>query len=298
MLSGCMSTGEDEPKYITKDQSMKKDQYMLKQAIEYKNNENYKKAIEILTDLANKGMPEAKGFLGKMHHMGDGVEKNVVLAEKLYLDSSKNYDLSLYLLARLYKEEKDLEGYDVYLDKAAMAGVLVAIEIKSLELFLEKDKVGLINWSEKTKELKYNVVFNNYLIDFLTKETEDSKEVLFWLKKLSSSNNNLAQYKYGIGYVQGLYGLKKNNKKAIYWLKKSALNKNIMAQRDLGMLHMKEKDYLNAYIMFSMYAQTQTLESIKFKTLALSKLSQAEVTNSTKILTKMLKEHSELASKG
>ena len=90
----------------------------------------------------------------------------------------------------------------------------------ALELYLAKDKVGLINMSQKLNN-SVSYIFENYLVETLIseyKETYDSKELVFWFKKLSMINP-FVQYKYGVAYENGLYGINYNGKMAKYWLK-------------------------------------------------------------------------------
>ena len=124
----------------------------------------------------------------------------------------------------------------------------------------------------------------------ITKKERNDKELLIWIKSLADKGNSLAQHKYGMAYIKGSYGLRGNLKTAEYWLKKSGLNDNLAAQRDLGMIYFKQKDYQNAYIWFLLYSEVNTIESLKLRTIALSKLSQEEITLANKKLNNLLQE--------
>lgn len=294
-LSGCAST-KQEVKYITPEQMVKKNQYHVTQALELQKQGNHKEAMDILIDLSSQDVAEAQAMLAKYYHLGEaGIERNPITAEKLYLSAIDDYPVALYLLAQLYKEEGDLNGYEIYITKATEKEVVIAAELLALELYLAKDKVGLINMSQKLNN-SVSYIFENYLIETLIseyKETYDSKELVFWFKKLSMINP-FVQYKYGIAYENGLYGINYNGKMAKYWLKKSALSGNYSAQKDLGKIYFREEDYINAYIYFLLYANTNTLESIRFKTLALSKLSQKEINSANIILKNLLAEQARI----
>jgi TPR repeat protein len=300
-LSGCMSTENDKQQQMNMNQSIKKDQYMLSQAIDLNKKGEYIKAIEMLQPLSRTGMPESQSLLGKAYHLGLGTKKDPQKAEYWYkLAASQNYSIAIYLLANLYKEHKDLEGYNLYLKRAVLLDLNIATEMLALDLFLNKDKGGLIEWHDKTKMLSNNYIFENYLLDYLIEENkteENSKELLIWIKSLADKGNSLAQYKYGLAYLKNNYGLKGNLKTSEYWLKKAALNDNLSAQRDLGMIYYKQGDYKNAYIWFLLYSEVNTLESLKLRTLSLSKLTQLEINQANQILNDMIQEKIDKESK-
>jgi len=226
--------------------------------------------------------------------LGLGTPKSPQKAEYWYkLAVSQNYTISIYLLSSLYKENGDMEGYNLYLKRAVMLDLNIATEMLSLQLFLDKNKVGLIEWNENTKGNKNNYLFENYLLELLIDESKianNDKELLIWLKLLADKGNALAQYNYGMAYINSNYGIVGNLKTAKYWLKLAATSRNIIAQRELGLINFKEGNYIEAYMWFMLYSEINTLESLKLRTLSLSKLSQEEINKANQMLNDIIQE--------
>lgn len=293
-LSGCFLTSEniENNQQMSVNKTMQKNQYLLSQGMDLNKKGKYDESYKIFYDLSTKGMPEAQSLVGKAYHLGLGVEKNAKQAEYWYkLSSSQGYSISTYLLATLYKENNDIEGYEIYIKKAIMMDLNIATEMFALDLFLNKDKLELIEWHERTKNLNNNYIFSDYLLDLLENENKiknNTKELLIWLKSLSDNGDTSAQYKYGKAYLKGKYGLNVSLEKAIYWLKKAAVGKNISAQKDLGIIYYREKDYINSYMWFLLYSEVNTVEALKLRTLSLSKLTQYEITVANKNLNELI----------
>lgn len=117
-------------------------------AINYFNDKNYPKALELFTELANKEMTQSLYFLGLIYENGFGVKKDIRKAAILYKQSAlQGFYTPLMKLRNLINKNKNILNDDTPLSKAFNKVVLEPNEnnIKNLLKFYEHKEIPCIS---------------------------------------------------------------------------------------------------------------------------------------------------------
>ncbi len=172
----------------------------------------YKTAKDLLLKARAAGDITASFDLGRMHHKGEGVDKNVKLARDYYAEAAeKGYVRGQYRLAHLLLDGED----DVQANpRDAHRWVIKASEADFPDAF------SLLGWMYE----KGIVV------------PEDSVKALENYERAAMLGNAYSQCKTGICY-RDASGVKKNADKAWFWLEMSASQGDVDAATCLGFLY-------------------------------------------------------------
>ncbi len=230
-------------------------------AVKYYKQQDYKKAADLFTKVAEQGDMVAQSNLAMMYAEGTGVTQDNAQAFKWYQKSAQQgYATAQFQIGLFYFVGKEVkQDYN-----KALEWLKKAAEQKNTDaeyylgamyhygLGVEKDHQLAATWYKKAvangheeaqKELKKitdttseNVSFEVALKHY---EKQDYQTAFTSFKKLAEQGDAKAQLKLAIMYEKG-QGVKKNNEEAIEWYKKSAVRGIKQAEDNLAKLHQKE----------------------------------------------------------
>lgn len=226
---------------------------------------DYVTALEGFTKLAKTGDTRAQVALGGMYEFGQGVPKNwsvnIKEAEFWYLlaaakgNAQAQRNLGV-LYSRGYIPGKSTPEAIDYFQKAAKQGDIESMQ--ELGRSYTMDRAGQVcdaklaeKWFLKAAELsdliragkktgfkhfgERTAIGDMYLSG--TCGNRDEQLALKWYKLAASKGERLGQFKLGLGYLDGLYDLKKDAKEAAIWLQKSAAQDDLLALDLLGVMY-------------------------------------------------------------
>ena len=203
------------------------------QALNAINRGDYKTAIDIWQNLANRGNNAAQFNLGLMYFKGDGVKQNLSKAAKWFR-----------LAAIQGNAEAQLNLGDMYYNGN---GVLIDYK-RAARWYLYSSKQGNID-----AQFNLGSMFENG--EGIIKSY---KKAMRWYRRAAYQGHSGAQYKLGLMYEKG-YGRRKEFKKALEWYLKSGKKGNAEAQFKLGKTYdqgiKSKKDKRKAFKWYSLAAE-------------------------------------------
>lgn len=248
---------------------------------------DYVTAFEGFTKLAKAGDSRAQVTLGGMYELGQGVPKNwsvnIKEAEFWYLlaaakgNAQAQHNLG-FLYSRGYIPGKSTPEAIEYFQKAAEQGDIKSMQELGRSYTMNRDgqvcdiklaekwflkaaelsdliragkRTGFKHFSERT------AIGDMYFSG--TCGTRDEQLALKWYKLAASKGERLGQFKLGLGYLDGLYDLKKDAKEAAKWVQKSAAHDYVPALDLMGVMYAQgngvEQNDQKAVALFSRAAE-------------------------------------------
>lgn len=230
-------------------------------------------SLEVITELAESGVPASQNTLGCMYRDGVSVERNLELAiywfeEAVKRDSDEaKINLADMIVSGVKTDDRE-RALDLYMS-AAQKGNRDARTKLSRLLTEEKADVGkeLIDDFKKLLLTENPQLYYEYG-DLLMKtawNNEDRTEALEWFQKSSDGGNVNAMYQIAIMYRDG-NGPKRDNTKHVEWLKKAAENGHAQSQLMLGNMYRDgvkvESDESEAFKWYRMAAENNNPDAI------------------------------------
>lgn len=167
---------------------------LLKEAIEYYDDEDYFNAVKLFEQIADKDI-KAQYYLGLCYEHGDGVIEDEEEAAKWFgKAASYGYPNAQYELARIYLSD-NVKLYDIdkgikFLNMSASQGYKDAMSLLGafylLGAFVEKDYERAYYYYSRLKPDDYPVALYGRAVACFEK---DSKEACKWLKKASEESD-------------------------------------------------------------------------------------------------------------
>ncbi|MFC4892702.1 tetratricopeptide repeat protein [Pseudofrancisella aestuarii] len=246
------SEQKQDPITIQTNQSKEDMNEQLKQADDYlksTNPDDHKKAFEIYKQCAEKGNHKAELMLGEMYQEGKGVQQSNVNAlnylEKAFYDkdtkdeaeyhvcsiyiAEKKYDKAVPLLKELTEKDYQNSAVDLASLYFTGAGDVPRDQAKARAILEKASRSGNVN----AEVFLGDLYFRSYDVPEATKLWEVA----------AKKNNNIAQFKLGYLYIQGMgmFKLFLDKKKGLMYLNQSANNGNIRAMLTLGDIYYNGK---------------------------------------------------------
>ncbi len=230
-------------------------------------------SLEVITELAESGVPTSQNTLGCMYRDGANVEKNSELAIYWFEEAVKRdndeakINLADMIVSGVKADDRE-KALDLYMS-AAQKGNRDARTKLSRLLTKEKADVG----RELTDDFKKLLLTENPQLyyeygDLLMKtawNNEDRIEALEWFQKSADNGNINAMYQIAIMYRDG-NGPKRDNTKHLGWLKKAAENGHAQSQLMLGNMYRDgvkvESDESEAFKWYKMAAENNNPDAI------------------------------------
>lgn len=213
------------------------------------NPEDHKKAFEIYKQCADKGSHKAELMLGEMYQEGKGVQQSNANAlsylEKAFYDkdtkdeaeyhvcniyiAEKKYDKAIPLLEELTEKDYQNSAVDLASLYFTGAGDVPRDQAKARAILEKASRHGDVN----AEVFLGDLYFRSYDVPEATKLWEEA----------AKKNNNIAQFKLGYLYIQGMgmFKLFLDKKKGLMYLNQSADNGNIRAMLTLGDIYYNGK---------------------------------------------------------
>ncbi len=189
---------------------------------------DYKKAYSIWKPLAERGNVKAQLALGGLYAVGNGVAKDVAVAQKWWRKAAgQGYDHAQYNLALAYKDgkevKKDLTEAVKWWKKAADQGHVLSQYYLGLAYHngegVKKSNAGAIKWWRKAAE--QNDIDSQYYLGVLYITSpdikNDEKEGIRWIREAADNSHKKAAEFLAVAYENGWYGLAKDKKQSQYW---------------------------------------------------------------------------------
>jgi TPR repeat protein/ABC-type transport system involved in cytochrome c biogenesis ATPase subunit len=230
-------------------------------------------SLEIITDLAEAGVPYSQNVLGCMYRDGNKVEKNLDLAIYWFREAIKRsndpakINLADLIVSGEVSDDRE-DALDLYMS-AAQRGNRDA-RTKLSRLLTQKTQDINKELIEGYKELLPSgnpQIYYEYA-ELLMKSAwnnEDRKEALRWFKKASEYGNMHAMYQVAIMYRDGT-GPKQSDSNYLSWLKKAAEHGHANSQFTLGNMYRDgikvEHDNTEAFYWFKMAADNNHIDAI------------------------------------
>ena len=209
--------------------------------------ENIEESIKWLTKSAEQGNSLAQYGLG-FAYMSDDIDKAI----EYFTKSSENGNiLSSFCLGKLYREGFDSFSGD--LDKSIYWFSKVLYQD---DIFTIMPKVNFFtSWFEhESKGLNESALHS--LIDIYIEEKKDFNKAIELSKEYSEKGYDIAKYKLGEIYEQGL-GVEKNDDRAFEYYKISAEHGYEDSQYKLGEIYELKCDYEQAIYWYSKVAENK-----------------------------------------
>lgn len=230
-------------------------------------------SFEVISELAESGVPISQNALGRIYRDGINVEKNTELAKKWFEKAAEygNEDAKINLADMLIAEGKPEErevALDLYMS-AARRGNRDARNKLSRLLTQEKSDIGkeVAEDFNKLLTLGNPSLYYEYadLIMKVTWNNEERLEALKWYEKSAEHRNVNAMYQIAIIYRDGK-GPKPDNLKFIEWLKRAAENGHVISQVTLGNMYRDgnkvESNESEAFKWYEMAAKNNNIDAI------------------------------------
>ncbi|MGI6471909.1 MAG: ATP-binding cassette domain-containing protein [Candidatus Methanomethylophilaceae archaeon] len=230
-------------------------------------------SLEIITDLAEAGVPYSQNVLGCMYRDGNKVEKNLDLAIYWFREAIKRsndpakINLADLIVSGEVSDDRE-DALDLYMS-AAQRGNRDA-RTKLSRLLTQKTQDINKELIEGYKELLPSgnpQIYYEYA-ELLMKSAwnnEDRKEALRWFKKASEYGNMHAMYQVAIMYRDGT-GPEQSDSNYLSWLKKAAEHGHANSQFTLGNMYRDgikvEHDNTEAFYWFKMAADNNHIDAI------------------------------------
>ena len=230
-------------------------------------------SLEVITELAESGVPASQNTLGCMYRDGASVERNLELAIYWFEEAVKRdndeakINLADMIVSGVKTDDRE-RALDLYMS-AAQKGNRDARAKLSRLLTKEKADVGkeLIDDFKKLLLTENPQLYYEYG-DLLMKtawNNEDRTEALEWFQKSSDGGNINAMYQIAIMYRDG-NGPKRDSIKHVEWLKKAAENGHAQSQLMLGNMYRDgvkvESDESEAFKWYRMAAENNNPDAI------------------------------------
>lgn len=196
----------------------------------FESQKEYRKALDLYLQAAEKGFSEAQSRLGLFYEKGWGVE----------VDESKAF--SYYLKAAEQGEPMSQNNVAIYYNEGKGG--------------ISRNPREAIVWYTKAAEkgehaAQSNLGYNYEVGDGVEK---DINKAVYWYKKGAEGGNANAQNNYGRCLMEGL-GVTKNVNEAREWFQKAADQDQLMAIFHLGYSYEVEGDYLHAIYWYKIAAE-------------------------------------------
>ncbi len=208
---------------------------MIQQAHDAYNAQDYQKAFELYTPLAENGNADAQSSLGYMYQQGQGCDRNDAKALECYEKAVKQKQpYALFNLGILYANgvagvsHDQFKAHELYLDAATRE---VPPAMYETALMLERGLGCLQNyseaafWYEEAAKRGHMESFNN--LGVLHKEGHgvplDYQRSLICFSRAAEGELAEGQYNLGLMYDQGL-GVEEDHDKALDLCRKAAYN--------------------------------------------------------------------------
>ncbi len=161
-------------------------------------------------ELAEEGIPKYQFYVGKLHHTGDTIPKDINKAIYWYNQSIlSNYPAAMNNLAIIYEEDSDLKNNKTSFDLMCRAAKLgLGISQMNIARYYQTGRGAEINGARAVE----------------------------WYNKAAEQGIADAMYNLGVIYYQGEY-VKSDIEKAIELIKKSAEHDHPLGMHDMGNLH-------------------------------------------------------------
>ena len=215
---------------------------------------NYKRAIELYLELAEKGNAEAQCELGDMYQHGWGTLRDESKTTEWYKKAAdQEYPRGQYKLARHLKNDPEKEL--ALLMKAAEHGYKEAQGMLAIKYSggygVPKNYGKAIEWYEKQAKgdswVEYRLGLRFAQGSGIPK---DYAKAIEWFTKSAQDGNGTAKYQLGMMYFDG-QGVQKDPKKAFEWFNKAAEDGNDGAKYQLSLMYSNgygvEQDYKKAF---------------------------------------------------
>ncbi len=230
-------------------------------------------SLEVISELAEAGVPASQNSLGCIYRDGINVEKNIEVARQWFERAAKygNDDAKINLADLMVAEGKP-EEYDVILElymSAARKGNrdarlklsrILTQEKSDISNKIVEDFVELLPSANPTIYYEY--------ADLIMKSSWNNEErlkALEWYEKSAELGNINAMYQIAIMYRDGR-GPKPDNAKFIEWLKKAAERGHVLSQLTLGNMYRDgnkvESDEAEAFMWYEMAAKKNNIDAI------------------------------------
>jgi len=230
-------------------------------------------SIDILTELAESGVPASQNTLGCMYRDGHRVEKDMGKAKYWFEEAAKrNYDIAKVNLADIIVTDEALENIDKAMDlymSAAGRGNreartklsrLLTNESRDISMEVVNDFKELL--SSANPQLYYEYA------DLILKtawNNEGQREAFLWFEKASDYGHATAMYQIALMYRDGT-GISQSDSEYINWLKKAARCGHAYSQLMLGNAYRDgikvDHDIEEAFIWYKMAADNNNLDAI------------------------------------
>ena len=230
-------------------------------------------SLEVITELAESGVPASQNTLGCMYRDGTSVERNLELAIYWFEEAVKRdndeakINLADMIVSGVKTDDRE-RALDLYMS-AAQKGNRDARAKLSRLLTKERADVGkeLIDDFKKLLLTENPQLYYEYG-DLLMKtawNNEDRTEALEWFQRSADGGNVNAMYQIAIIYRDG-NGPKRDSIKHVEWLKKAAENGHAQSQLMLGNMYRDgvkvESDESEAFKWYRMAAENNNPDAI------------------------------------
>lgn len=230
-------------------------------------------SLEVITELAESGVPASQNTLGCMYRDGTNIEKNLELAiywfeEAVKRDSDEaKINLADIIVSGSKTDDRE-RALDLYMS-AAQKGNRDARTKLSRLLTKERSDIG----KEVADDFKKLLIIENPQLyyeygDLLIKtawSNEDRIDALEWFRKSADGGNINAMFQIAMMYRDG-NGPKRDNDKHLEWLKKAAEKGHAQSQLLLGNMYRDgikvESDESEAFRWYKMAAENNNLDAI------------------------------------
>lgn len=217
----------------------------------YFDEKNYKEAINFFRKAANQNNKTAKFKLARMYEAGEGVEKDLDEAIKLYKESTtiEMNEVQNSIGIEFYNNEEYNKAFEYYQEAAKKGNMYGQYNLGLLYLQglgVTKDSKEAFEWLRKSAEQGNreaqnqlgNMYFNGDGVE------KNIHEAMKWAEKSAQQGNTNSQNNLGVIYNMGEI-VPRNLSEAIKWFKKSAEQGHETAQYNLAYIYSNEKGYIN-----------------------------------------------------
>ena len=230
-------------------------------------------SLEVITELAESGVPASQNTLGCMYRDGSNIEKNSELAvywfeEAVKRDSDEaKVNLADMIISGVKTDDRE-RALDLYMSAARKGNRDARAKLSRL-LTKEKSDIGkeMADDFKKLLESESPQLCFEYG-DLLMKtawNNEDKTEALDWFQRSADGGNVNAMYQISLMYRDG-NGPNRDNTKHLEWLKKAAENGHAQSQLMLGNMYRDgikvESDEFEAFRWYKMAAENNNPDAI------------------------------------
>ena len=208
-------------------------------------------ALSVLTDLAEKGVPEAQFWCGRCEEdKSDAAEWYQKAAEQGYIEAQR------WLGNMYYSGELGEHDYSSALKYYTMAAEQGDASSQEMLGRMYRDGTGVVQnyiqameWYQKAAA--QGEVIAQRAIGHLYREGEgvskDYQEAVAWFKKAAAQGDKDSQMMLGIVWSDGGFGIEQDYNEAFTWYQKAAEQGDIHSQMNIGYMYEKglgvEQDY-------------------------------------------------------